>query len=161
MTTSKFTTRNSRRCSKCHVRKFLTDFYTNSTNRGGYMLHCKKCQYLMKKERINSDHRFRLWTSSNSNAKTKGLNFSIKITDIKLPVCCKYLGVRLNYNRTAERGRLRTWDAPSIDRIDPTRGYVPGNIQVISDLANRMKQNATVEQLLAFAEGILRVHGGG
>lgn len=41
--------------------------------------------------------------------------------------------------------------SPSLDRIDPTRGYVRGNIQIISNLANRMKNNAKDEQLLRFS----------
>ena len=41
--------------------------------------------------------------------------------------------------------------SPSLDRINPTMGYVPGNIQVISNLANRMKNNAGDEQLLRFS----------
>jgi hypothetical protein len=43
----------------------------------------------------------------------------------------------------------------SIDKFIPSLGYVKGNCSVISNLANVMKQNATIEQvrlLLAWME---------
>lgn len=102
--------------------------------------------------------RQRIYFSSYVNARNRGIEHTITRRDIPLPQICKYLGIRLDYRSASERGRLRIYNAPSIDRIDPTRGYVPGNIQIISDLANRMKQDASVEQLIAFALGILRLH---
>ena len=47
----------------------------------------------------------------------------------------------------------------SIDRIDSTKGYIPNNIEVISLLANRMKNSATIEQLKTFAKNIDKLYG--
>lgn len=40
--------------------------------------------------------------------------------------------------------------------IDPTKGYIKGNVEVMSSLANTMKSKATPEQLLHFAQEILK-----
>ena len=37
--------------------------------------------------------------------------------------------------------------APSLDRIDSSKGYIVGNISVISLRANMLKNNATLNEL--------------
>jgi hypothetical protein len=153
----------TRKCSKCpHIGPLSTDFYRNPNGKYGYLSHCKTCHSRITKaqlERWLSDPRQRMLKSSMSNAKRGCILHTLTLDDIILPETCVYLGIRIDYRTANKRGDRRHDDSPSIDRIDPTGGYVPGNVQVISDLANRMKQNATVEQLLAFAESVLRVHG--
>lgn len=45
--------------------------------------------------------------------------------------------------------------SPSADRIDPAKGYTRDNIQVISQFANVMKQNATNKELKQFARWVM------
>lgn len=97
----------------------------------------------------------RLLYSSKQRAATTGLEHTITVEDIVIPKTCPYLGIEL----TNEYRKGRVFSNASIDRINPQLGYIPNNIQIISDLANRMKQNATPEQLVAFAKGILAIHG--
>jgi len=69
------------------------------------------------------------------------------------PASCPVFGVPF-----ADRGTgFNPW-SPSIDKIDPTKGYVPGNIQVLSFLANCMKRDATPDQLKQFAHWVLKDH---
>lgn len=94
-------------------------------------------------------------TKAKYRAKAKGLEFSIAEEDITVPVFCPILGLPLTYNP----GEGKTDASYSLDRIDPTKGYIPGNIQVMSSLANVMKNKATPEQLLLFADWIYKTYG--
>ena len=91
--------------------------------------------------------------SAKRNAKEQDLAFDLELSDIIIPEICPYLGHVLTKVRGA--GQLET--NASIDKIDPTKGYVKGNVQIISRQANRMKNNATSEQLILFAKNILKL----
>lgn len=96
-----------------------------------------------------------LWLVAKSRAKKKNIIFDIEVEDIVIPEVCPYFDVPLT--RLRRHGRVHT--NASLDRIDPTKGYVKGNIEIISNLANRMKNDATSEELISFAKGVLAKYG--
>lgn len=89
-------------------------------------------------------------------SKMRGISFNLEETDIVLPLTCPVLHIPLQCH--AGKGNSMKNDSYSLDRIDPEKGYTKGNIQVISGLANRMKQNATPEELLLFAEWVFKTY---
>lgn len=74
--------------------------------------------------------------------------------DLVWPTHCPVLGIELDYpERSGERGELHAqpnW--PSLDRWDSTKGYVPGNVFVISFRANSLKNSATYDEILRIAK---------
>jgi len=86
-----------------------------------------------------------LYRSAKKRALAKGLEFNIELRDIHIPKKCPILKVPLICS---------TRYSPSIDRIYPNKGYIKGNIAIISTLANSMKANATPQELLIFARNI-------
>lgn len=109
-------------------------------------------QFIQKWQTDNPERK--IWHYAKQRAKKYNLDFTIKIEDIVIPETCPFLGIPLT--TTMGQGRLQT--NASLDRIDSTKGYTPDNIQIISDLANRMKQDATPKQLLIFATNIIKLY---
>lgn len=90
---------------------------------------------------------YNLWTAAKRRAEDQNVPFSIEVTDIVIPTVCPILGCML------EPGHLKAGDAsPSLDKIIPELGYVPGNIAVISFRANQLKSNGTAAEHRAIAD---------
>ena len=102
-------------------------------------------------KRLNSRKNFVSLMVSRAKQRSVKYNvpFSITNEDIIVPEKCPLLNVPLILG---VKGDYQY--SPSIDRINPLKGYVVGNIRVISTLANTMKNNATAEQLLTFSKNI-------
>lgn len=82
--------------------------------------------------------------SARRRALLKGIPFDIDYTDIHIPEYCPLLGIKLNKHIGEGVGFD---DSPSLDKIVPELGYVKGNVWIISDRANRIKSDASLEEL--------------
>ena len=77
----------------------------------------------------------------------KEIPFNLELSDIVIPEVCPI------FKKPLSPGNGKY--SPSVDRIDPTKGYTKGNIRIISKLANAMKWDSNQEELIAFAKGVL------
>jgi hypothetical protein len=87
---------------------------------------------------------YSLWKRARDRAKNTNKDFTIQIFDVQkvMTDACPVFGYVFDMSDTAATDR-----SPSLDRIDSSKGYVPGNIWVISTRANRIKSDATLEEL--------------
>lgn len=116
--------------------------------------------YEKRKESINSRRRsdtVSKWIFRTARrAKEKGIEWNLSrefLRTLVVPVC-PILGIELCYSNS-----VLADNSPTIDRINNNLGYIEGNVQVLSCIANRMKSNATPEQLLKFADYINQRYG--
>lgn len=102
-------------------------------------------KHLRNAERSNP---LKAWfRTARGNAKRDGKRFTIELIDLPpIPNLCPVLGVPLRLD-----GPRYDDFAPSLDRINNSLGYEPGNVVIISRRANRLKGDATPEELRRIA----------
>jgi hypothetical protein len=127
--------------AKLYARKYRAE------NRDKFLASCKRAK--------DENPVKYLLSGARSRARIKGLEFSITENDIHIPTHCPVFGFHIK--KSSER---RSFDSPSIDRIDSEIGYVPGNVAVISYRANMIKSIGTAEDHEAVAKWIRNVRHG-
>ena len=90
-----------------------------------------------------------LYQLAKHRAKSKGIEFNIELSDIIIPEVCPILGLPIKKAIDGNRDL-----SPSLDRIDNSKGYIKGNIQVISFKANAMKLTANKDELINFSNWV-------
>lgn len=121
-----------------------------SDNRTGF---CRHHQNERQAAHRYEDQKWGLIRSAKQRATRDGLEFTITAEDFEIPEFCPYLLIPIK-----RCPGVPCSTSPSLDRIDNSRGYVPGNVQVLSYAANSMKRDATNDQLMTFATNVIRLH---
>lgn len=99
-------------------------------------------QKVSSKERRKSDPIGYIINQARYRAKLQNKEFSIKKEELVVPTHCPIMGIPLFFTE-GKRGP----NSFSIDRVDNTKGYITGNVRVISFLANSRKGDMTIEQI--------------
>lgn len=131
--------------------------------------HCAHCERVRWRKRVTEDAEKRkeyterqkeaddrniiryLLRIARSRAKEIGVECTITVEDIPLVHVCPVTGRNLRKNR----GQLDA-DSYTLDRVDPSLGYVVGNVRILSWKANNAKYNLTLdeaERLVAYMKG--------
>jgi hypothetical protein len=135
-------------CRTCGLTLLPSNFYSNNNTKDGLSLYCKKCwNNSQQKKRKNEKNRKRsrktaMLSSAKERAKKRGYPFDISPSDIIIPDICPVLGIPLFVSEGKQ-----SHNSPSLDKIIPEKGYVRGNIAIISSRANMLKNDATFEEI--------------
>lgn len=151
-----------KKCKTCNIELTNSNWIPSHKVKGS--LKCRSCVSTERKEYYKTNKtlidtkaalyreqnpEMTLWSRAKQRAKKKRLEFSINVEDVKIPSNCPILDIPLEKTNNKN-------NSPSLDRIDPSKGYVKGNIQVISWRANNLKSDGTLEEfqkLVAFLKG--------
>ena len=133
----------TKRCSCCKFMKPVGQFIKHNKSGGGkFSGRCIDCR---KQYKVDNPEMFLLYQAK-ANAKKRELEFNLTKEDIVIPEYCPILKVKLS----KKKGNIKY--SPSIDRINNSKGYIKGNVMIISTRANLMKNDASLEELKAFAQ---------
>ncbi len=167
-----------RSCVRCHENKFPILFYKNPRT------ICKKCvkQSAAEWAKSNRGRRKEIEKSWRANNKDKehfrqieyrkgkgiskylcnlakrrsarcGIEFSLNPEDIVVPTVCPLLGIKIDPFHEKQDYH------PSLDRINSKVGYTKLNTLVVSFRANRLKGDATSEELMLLASNLKKIEG--
>lgn len=165
-----------RLCKMCNEEKRYNEYRQVNKNlnkgfkkRGGWLdiegkrryTYCQTCEvnWSSKKYRINPYRQ--IYYVSKKRALAKGIPFTLTREDYKelyanCPKLCPVLGIKINHSEIGST-KHQTDNSPSIDRITPSKGYVKGNVMIISALANRIKTDASIDQIKKVYEFLKKI----
>jgi len=142
----------SKKCFKCREVKPLSNFHNDKSRKDGLQAHCKYCQSKKTKQYFMARPFYSSLHAAKNRAKDRGVPFDLTeeyLESIWTGVCPVFQ-VRLAF--PSHGGNKRTANKPSLDRLVPDKGYVPGNVIWISLRANQMKNDGNSEELFRVAE---------
>ena len=144
-----------KRCILCGKLLPLEAFHKSASNKDGHDNRCKKCKSIMAHNKRESDYFRQYCITKKSECKHKNIPFDLDpeyLEEIWTGEC-PIFHVPLSKNH---KGRGSTYSA-HLDRFDPHKGYVKGNVTWISGRANRIKYDATIEELKQIVSWMERV----
>lgn len=165
-----------KQCSCCNQVLPVEMFHKAKERRDGLKSQCKVCrsrhcaaylanggkekQRAYKKANPIATITAKLVGQARSRAKEKNLPFDIDLDYIRAMAGenaqfashCPILGIPLEWSCRRSNKSIPLPGSPSLDRIVPERGYVKGNIWIISHRANTIKNNATHDELKLVAK---------
>ncbi len=138
--------KRTRVCRICKKEKKIDSFYFRLDS-NTYRTECRSCQSGKRTENSrkigSNDHIRVLLRDARCRAKKRNIKFTLTKEELKKLVTdtCPILGMKLKIG-------MDNWqNSPSLDRIDNDKGYIKGNVIMVSHMANSIKNQATPDQI--------------
>lgn len=144
-------------CYECDKFKLVEEFCNSSYRPDKLNSRCKECSRKYAESRVEVERELAAKRRKNNpistalnriraRCKLKGIKFELTLDNVpEVPETCPILGIKLERFYGKSGG---SWNSPSLDRIIPALGYIPGNVQWISKRANSAKLDLTKEELI-------------
>jgi hypothetical protein len=94
---------------------------------------------------------YRMWNNARQRAKARDIEFTITLEWVEDKLAqgqCEVTSIPFDMSFQ------RIW-SPSLDKIDPERGYTPDNTQITVFIYNSAKLNGSHEDVVRFARAIV------
>ena len=151
-------------CCRCGISKPVDAFGRHKARSDGLSSQCRECRNTVKrqlyknplvKEKARRDlkdkHKrspeYKMVHRAKRKSMHKNIPFDLSANDIHIPAVCPVLGIPIFVG-----SGIFCDNSPSLDRRVPSIGYVRGNVEVISYRANRIKNDAILEELEKLVE---------
>lgn len=137
---------DEKRCPVCKKVLPITEFHISRGRYDGRKYCCKSCESTRKKDSHKKNPATLAFTNLKSRAKRQNIPMELTKEDIKKAfpndMICPVLGIKMEVGK-----KNKNVNSPSIDRIIPEKGYVPGNVIIVSMKANLIKSFATPDEI--------------
>ena len=101
---------------------------------------------------ISKTTEYKMLARVKSRAKKNNLPFNLELGDIVIPDICPLLGIKIKSTEVRNSP-----NNPSLDKIIPEKGYIKGNIWIISNRANTLKNDASLQELELLVENLKKL----
>lgn len=157
----------TKRCASCKIEKEHVFFSKDRQSKDMLSTYCRECRSLKNKQKsvdrkianernrnyynttrsnqYRKDPAWYLWSIAQKRARKLQIPFTITKEDIQIPERCPITGDLIDLLISDKKQSYQT--GASLDKVDNSLGYIPGNVRVISRKANRMKSDLSIEQL--------------
>lgn len=130
-------------CRDCGETKPLTEYHKAATNKCGRRVNCKQCRAKSAAEDYVTNWFYRTCRLKKAWSKKHAVPFDLdaeyleSIYTTSCPV----------FNKPFVKGDKSNDMSPALDRVVPSLGYTKGNVRYVSARSNRIKYDATIEEL--------------
>lgn len=148
-------------CNICNILKELKEFHLHRQQEDGHDRRCKECRKKLARADYMRDPFVTLARLKKSECKKKGFDYNLD-SDYLREIWTGICPITKQELTIGNKG-AGSHKSAHLDRMNSKLGYVKGNVCYINGRSNRIKYNATVEelkQILNWMEGATTIPKG-